>query len=133
MNDSALLKTFREIGKKRGNDNEGRFFKLFEYGKVPPDFPSWFHGIRPGTQEEDYRGIDAVAFTDVGKIFLQIKSSKSGARKFQKQQEKYRLRVWISIVIVRNIDGDSDILKKTRSVLSKARFNILERRNRANF
>ena len=130
MNDRALSRAFRKVGRERGRDKEDRFLKLFRYGKVPPGFPSWFHGLRPATQEEDCRGIDAIAFTDdVGKIFLQIKSSKSGVEKFKKQQEKYRKREWIFPIIIRDADSDAAILEKTRYVLSQARVKILNHRN----
>lgn len=133
MNDAALLRAFRKVGRERGRDKEDRFLKLFRYGRVPPGFPTWFHGIRSVTQEEDYRGIDAIAFTDdVGKIFLQIKSSKTGVEKFKKQQEKYRKREWIFPIIVRDIDSDADILEKTRHILSQARIKILNHRNYPN-
>lgn len=130
MNDAALSKAFRKVGRERGRDKEDRFFKLFRYGKVPPGFPPWFHGICSATQEEDCRGIDAIAFTDdVGKIFLQIKSSKAGVEKFKKQQEKYRTREWRFPIIVRDADSDDDILEKTRYALSQARIKILNHRN----
>ena len=130
MNNVALSKAFRRVGRDRGRDKEDRFFKLFRYGRVPPGFPDWFHGICGATQEEDCRGIDAIAFTDdVGKIFLQIKSSKSGVEKFKKQQEKYRKREWIFPIIVRDTDSDADIFEKTRAVLSQARQKILSHRN----
>lgn len=130
MNDVALSKAFRKVGRDRGRDKEDRFLKLFRYGRVPSGFPDWFHGIRPVSQEEDCRGIDAIAFTDdVGKIFLQIKSSKAGVEKFKKQQEKYRERKWMFPIIVRDTDSDADILEKTRYVLSQARIKILNHRN----
>lgn len=130
MNDAVLSRAFRKIGRERGRDNEDRFFRLFKYGRIPSGFPHWFHGIRPTTQEEDCRGIDAVAFTDdVGKVFLQIKSSKSGVEKFKKQQKKYRKREWIFPIIIKITDSDADILEKTRHILSQARITILNHRN----
>lgn len=133
MNHAILSKVFRKIGRGRGRDTEDRFFRLFRYGKVPPDFPSWFHGFRSATQEEDCAGIDAVAFTDVGKIFIQIKSSWAGVQKFKKQQEQYHKRGWIFLVIVRSSDSDNDILERTRHVLSQARTAILSHRNQSHF
>lgn len=130
MNDVALSQAFRRVGRDRGRDKEDRFLKLFRYGRVPPGFPDWFRGIRSASQEEDCRGIDAIAFTDdVGKIFLQIKSSRAGVEKFKKQQEKYRKREWIFLIIVRDTDSDANILEKTRYVLSQARIKILNHRN----
>ena len=132
MNDAALLKVFRKVGRDRGKDKEDRFLKLFRSSRVPPGFPDWFHGICRVSQEEDCRGIDAIAFTDdVGKIFLQIKSSKAGVEKFKKQQEKYRKREWIFPIIVRDSDSDAKILEKTRHALSQARIKILNHRNRS--
>ena len=132
MNDVTLSKVFRKVGRDRGRDKEDRFLKLFRYCTVPPGFPDWFHGICGATQEEDCRGIDAIAFTDVGKIFLQIKSSSAGVEKFKKQQEQYPERKWSFPIIVRDADSDTKILEKTRAVLSQARQTILNHRNHSN-
>lgn len=133
MGNVSLKGLFRKIGKERGKSNEDRFFEVFKGYRVPTEFPPWFSGIQKSTREQDYfRRIDAVAFTsDVGKIYLQIKSSKSGVKKFEEHQEKHPQSEWVFPIIIRSTDTDAEIAKNTRRVLSRARQEILKRRNRS--
>lgn len=84
----CLRKSFRKIrsligkiGNQRGLRNEQRFFKAIANF---PEKPRWWLDVREKTPEEDQKGIDAVVTTDVGKLFLQIKSSLRGKKKFEK-------------------------------------------------
>lgn len=69
-----------QISNKRGVTNENRFFDAFaENFKMP----KWFLGVRRATPEEDRSGVDAIIFTDVGEIPLQIKSTWTSKKRFE--------------------------------------------------
>lgn len=120
-----LMRLFRTIARERGRRTEDRFFRIFEHGYIPDNYPTWFYGFRAQTPREDREGIDAVAFTDMGKLYLQIKGSYAGALKFREQQEKYRKRRIIGLLIIRSDDTDETIIWKTRKVLSETRQKVL--------
>lgn len=45
--------------------------------------PFWIIRARRAKPEEDHKGIDIVVFTDVGKLYIQVKSSKREVRRFR--------------------------------------------------
>lgn len=128
-NASRTTHLFKVIARERGRRTEDRFFRIFEHGYIPDKYPPWFYGFREQTPREDREGIDAVAFTDVGKLYLQIKGSNAGALKFRRQQEKYRKRRIIGLLIIRYDDTDETIVWKTRKVLSETRQKVLTLRS----
>jgi hypothetical protein len=50
--------------------------------------PEWFQNSFRGSLEDDKKGIDVIVETDVGHLFLQVKSSKKEARLFRRKYEK---------------------------------------------
>lgn len=106
MSYQRFSRLFRRLGRQKGRNNEGRFFSAFKDESAP--LPDWFVGIERATREEDCCGIDAVLITkDVGKIFVQIKSSKSGRRKFKDFHPHNPKH--IVVVVVRTEDGAEEI------------------------
>ena len=55
--------------------------------------PAWMRDVRPATRREDHRGIDIVIESDVGKLFVQVKSSLLGKSKFERRRRSARVVV----------------------------------------
>ena len=53
--------------------------------KLSVQFPSII-SVRLATDKEDARGIDVVVETDLGKLYLQVKSSHYGAHKYRRKR-----------------------------------------------
>ena len=63
--------------------------------------PAWMRSARAATRVEDHRGIDVVIESDVGNLFVQVKSSRLGKAKFERRRRAAR-----SVVVVVDA-GDS--------------------------
>ncbi len=81
-------------------------------------WPVWLYGVRKGYEEEDHHGIDFVARTDIGDIFIQIKSSESGALNF-KNHPKYNPLT--ALVVIKARDDEKVVSTKVISTLSRKR------------
>jgi len=55
--------------------------------------PAWMRNARAATRVEDHRGIDVVIDSDVGKLFVQVKSSLMGKAKFERRRRHARVVV----------------------------------------
>lgn len=82
--------------------------------------PHWLLQARGCTEDEDSRGIDVVVTTDVGEVYLQVKSSYSNAQKFRR---KSRAAV-VGVVVVRPTDSKDDIFNKAFDAVAKRRSEI---------
>lgn len=84
--------------------------------------PSWMGDVRACTEEEDERGIDVVVETDIGEIYLQVKSSYSNAQKF--------LRKWpqrnVGMVVIRPQDDRDTIFNKAMDAVAKQRSDVMK-------
>lgn len=94
--------------------------------------PTWIQEVyltKP-CSEEDYNKIDAVVVTDVGKLYLQIKSSQKGAenhfRKFGKRDAR---KNFIGVLVILATDTPDKIRGATRRILSGIRQKVLEFRS----
>lgn len=127
---NATKQAFKDISLERGRNTENRFFKAMETVSLG-EMPEWFHGIRRPTLKEDrWEGKDAIIETkDAGKLFLQIKSSKAGETHFRNGRH-YRRNKFIGIIVIREHDTLEDIRINTRSILSKLRQDVLNKRNK---
>ena len=122
---------FRIISFERGEDHEEKVLRVF--AERTPDVPEWFRSIRKGTMKQDFnKGIDFVIETDVGKIFLQVKSSRHFAKEFRRGQAEGRYSGYIAVVV---LDDDSITDQQVRarilSRLSLVRNVFVERRHLA--
>lgn len=63
-----------KIGHERGQENEARALRVLT-SRANPD---WVTSFVKASFEEDQDGIDIIIHSDVGKLFLQIKSSETG-------------------------------------------------------
>ena len=69
---------------------------------VPERMPWWFLGTRPSTPDEDRAGIDRVVYTrHVGRILLQVKSSRAGRVKFDEHLRRWGASHRIHVVVAR--------------------------------
>lgn len=126
---NAVTRAFKDISLCRGRNTEDRFFEAIRTS-ASAEMPKWFLRARRPTRKEDlYEGKDAIIeTTDAGKLFLQIKSSETGAAHF-KQGRHFQRNKFIGIIVIQARDTPEDILVKARSVLSKLRQDILKNRN----
>lgn len=107
-----------QIGNERGKANESRALQVCSTG-----MPDWVRNVRGGTPEEDSKGIDLVFETDVGGIFLQVKSSRKGRKEFEKRGLKY-----VGCVVVHVGETDEEIRQKLLVETARVRMVILEGR-----
>lgn len=96
-----------------GFQNEERFFDALR--NHPVDFPSWLYKIEKATSQEDREGTDAWAYTEFGRIPLQVKSSCRGFENFHRLHPNNPA----VIIVVRATDSPGEIQKKTLRFLSK--------------
>lgn len=116
------LRATGNFGNERGRRNEDRFFEAMGVSSVE-EVPRWVFGIRRASAKEDSRGIDAIIITDVGKLFIQIKSSEAGATKF-KNSLHCRHRI-IDVIVIREHYTPEDIREKAVDILTRLRQRIL--------
>ncbi len=97
---SYVLRLFALIWKEssKGKRNELRAVAAFEDGTS--DIPDWFISIENASARLDRAGIDVVLKTDVGHVFVQIKSHPRKALLFRSDQEKGRYRKDIGIAVL---------------------------------
>ena len=69
--------------------------------------PDWYNGVSKATIEQDQRGIDFIVHTSFGDIFIQIKSSQTGANKFLKKTKKQKVR--IIVLVIKNDYNEENI------------------------
>lgn len=113
---------FKTVSNNKGRETERRFFEAMR--EFRNKRPEWLLSIRRGTQKEDAQGIDGVASTDIGKIFIQIKSSEVGAQKFIKGPH-FRRNKHIVIVVILYSYGPRSICKKAYEKISAMRRTII--------
>ena len=93
----SLHRLMWEVAQERGTKSELAVEKtLATLG--PPNVLSW----RRATPKEDRNGIDFVVETPVGPLFLQVKSSQTGAAKFLERPRKTRIEVVVASRDVRS-------------------------------
>lgn len=82
--------------------------------------PDWLGDARGCTFEEDGRGIDVVVETDMGDIFIQVKSSYENAQKFRR---KWPQRT-VGIAVIRPNDSRDTIFNKAIDAVAKQRAEL---------
>lgn len=88
---------------------------------------SWLQSCRLATKAEDSRGIDVVASTAIGPLYIQVKSSHHGVRHYKQKRRKAR----VIIVIIDPLMSDEKVWRKVRGALCVQRNHILELRRRS--
>jgi hypothetical protein len=82
-----------------------------------PRRPAWLLGARRASQEEDAGGIDIVVDSDVGPLWLQVKSSVYGKARFLAKAP----RPGIGVVVITPYDPDEAVRAKVYSALGRLR------------
>lgn len=115
-------KLYGKIGNERGASSERSVERIvnarIEAGKVP----EWLTSYEKASPEDDRRGIDGWFHTDVGKIPLQIKSSRTG------KQHAAERKPSIPTVIVRAGDSETTIFSRCISAIAPDRKKYLAKR-----
>lgn len=116
------------FGNERGRRTENKFFEAMRAPFAEEMF-EWVSAVHRASAKEDRKGIDAVICTDVGKLFIQIKSSETGATEFRNGQHcRHRM---IGVIIIRDHHTPEDIRKRAKSILMELRQNIISVRGNA--
>jgi len=106
-----ILRIINEIGKEVSHNNEVRVLQAYTSDYPFPDRMPWIKDVRLANGHEDQRGIDLVFSTDVGDIFLQLKSSEVFAEKFRREQKQRKLRTHIVVAVTDVKHGPREICK----------------------
>jgi hypothetical protein len=87
-----LHETIRTLGEERGRRSEDMVFQAF--AARPPDAPAWFKCLRRPTLEQDrLQQIDVIVEThDLGELYIQVKSSLTGLRRFEEKWHPANVR-----------------------------------------
>jgi hypothetical protein len=109
-----------KIARKRGRTSEDRVLEALEL----PSRPAWMSGVRRATPAEDRAGIDVVVESDVGKLFVQVKSSRGGKAAFAQRRRSAR----VGVVVVVVTDSPERVLAKVVGELGKIRAEYLKER-----
>ena len=99
-----VFKILENIQRSRGFQTEERFMRALENGNGSN--PHWYKGVSRGTAEQDQKKIDCVVHTVFGNIFVQIKSSPTGAKKFLNKIKKQHLNI-VLLVIKRDYNEET--------------------------
>ena len=91
-----VLKILENIQRSRGFQTEERFIKAIENGNG--NNPLWYKGISQATKKEDRKGIDFIIHTLFGNVFVQIKSSETGAKKFLKKRQNQHRNIILLVI-----------------------------------
>ena len=113
---------FGRARQERGDFTERKVFAAFRDAGT---LPSWLTVVEPAPAELQPKGVDAVAATDIGNLYLQIKSSQTGARNHQERHPHGHIAV-----VVININDPADAVRaKCLSALGNLRQQILQNRD----
>lgn len=116
---SRVSSVLGSLGNERGSKNESLVAEVLS--GLKERWP-WVKGWSKATAEQDRKGIDFVVNTDVGDLYLQVKSSESGKRKFKDTPRKSS----ILCVVVSNI---AHAQGRVPNVLARARAEYKKQRN----
>ena len=106
--------------KKRGRRSESHVLDALAL----PSRPEWIRSVRKATKDEDHHGIDVVVESDVGKLFVQVKSSRGGKAHFEERRRSAR----IVVVVAKVTDSPEGLLRKVVGELVKVRAEYLKER-----
>lgn len=73
-----------DSGTRKGRENERRVIEALKVLRSDPWF-WWLWDVRPCTPREDARGIDAVLTSEIGNIWVQVKTKGREAQRFRKR------------------------------------------------
>ena len=89
--------------------------------------PAWMRSVRAATRREDHHGIDVVIESDVGKLFVQVKSSLVGKAKFERRRRSVR----VVVVVVSAGDSLETVLERVVEAVGEVRGEYVRERMRS--
>lgn len=116
-----VQRAINKIKIKRGKQNEDRAVILINQLE---EKPSWLRLAKKASQEQDQRGIDLIMVTDVGELYIQLKSSQLAAKLFLVDHPRFRGEV----VVIHMTDDDASIAKKIVRATSRLREKFFQDR-----
>lgn len=84
--------------------------------------PSWIKGFRRTAHREDIEGKDLVILTDVGTVFIQIKSSVDACRAFLEKERKFP----VGVVMIKPTDPPDFVRANLIAVVGRLRRQIIK-------
>jgi len=123
--DQLLRQSLTRIGHR----NELRALQILsDHLRDHPNEPPWFYRVELAIGRGDGRGIDIVVTSDVGPLFLQIKSSdifKKVQELAELERQRYERRITIvETVIVNDRRSDGEILRDCLLSLRRLRSTV---------
>lgn len=94
-----VLKILKKTERSRGFWTEERFFNAIK--NANGSAPHWYRDILKTEAKMDRKGIDFIFYTSYGNIYVQTKSSDSGAKKFLKQSKIKRTKYKIIVLVIK--------------------------------
>lgn len=109
-----------KLNRERGDRVEVHVLESFRNATESPD---WFSGIHLGTSEQQQQGIDCVVeTTDMGPLFVQVKSSERGAEDFR--TSKGHRADSIAVVVIKSSMSHAKVRGKVIGALEALRRRI---------
>lgn len=90
------------------------------------DLHTWLQSARRASRQEDARGIDVVVESDIGLLYIQVKSSRFCARKFRQKRPNSKA---IVVIITPDMD-DAKVRNKVYDALCRLRQHFMKKRLR---
>lgn len=112
------------LGKVRNERGTANEYKVLEGIQESSKKPEWYVAARHATREEDDRGIDLIVTTDVGDVYLQVKSSKFRAEQFKRKIRKQM----IGMIVVKVNETIEQLGPKAFKEVGRLRSLILHKR-----
>jgi len=122
-----VRRTIGQIERQKGITAERKALEalLLNYKDLP-----WLSFPRKASWNEDRRGIDIVVpTTDIGELYLQIKSSRFGVEKFNKKQHHQM----VAVVVVKLSETSEVIWDNLKKALLELKTEILKKRGLADW
>lgn len=121
---NEIFALFGSIGSQRGENNEKKVYEAIQKLVNENCCPAWLTGYTSASKENDRHGIDGWFVTDVGKIPIQVKSSRSGKSSFKQRRSE------IPVVVIHIGDTDEVVLQKCLRAIEAKRNEYLKLRER---
>ena len=128
----GLIETVaKERTNRLGRNTEARFLEAVSATESKVKMPDWITGfeLTKPWSSEDRDKIDVIVTTDIGKLFLQIKSSERGAsghfKKFTRRDARKKI---IGVLVIRTGDTIEEIRGNTRRTLENIYHKLVEAR-----
>jgi len=85
--------------------------------------PVWIKSYRRAGHPEDVEGKDLVILTDVGPVFIQIKSSVNACREYLKKERKFP----VGVVLIKSTDPLASVRSNLIAVADRLRRQLIQK------